>query len=341
MKTIKQLTIIILFAGFITNLNAQEKVKVRADTIRIKFEKCMLEVATFDLKLYTLQKAEIKEKINLLLAEIKKIEFNSPENNNRVWIKYSIKNNEDELGWSNLTMSWEENRSKKMVVKDGELLETDFGNLLLEVEDKDYLIRLHLKKLSDADYVNSSEFANKLITADSEIPENRKKTNGWLVENENNTFNKYLLGEVPPLTLDLLELNAGVGTGWIHNQFVSGFNFRVGFAFAKKGIMKNKYFAEYEVLYDFSQPTGSKKFQTNGFLSLGFARNFSLDPNNASWYGISAGYLLDRGNDFFEKNTFKIAVHKQISNSITLQPEIYFSDFNKSGSPALRVQITF
>ena len=140
----------------------------------------------------------------------------------------------------------------------------------------------------------------------------------------------------------MIEINAGVGGGWIKNQFVSGFNFRVGLAFAKKGMTRNKYFADYELLYDFTNPDFKTGFKAlNGFLSLGYEKNFSMNPDKANWYGISAGFLVFRDNDFFEKNTFKIAVHKQISNSILLKPEIYFSDFFTNGFPGLRVQVTF
>ncbi len=233
------------------------------------------------------------------------------------------------------------NSSKLFVVSEGNILETDFGNIVLEIEDENYLIRLHLEKLADVKIVNSQDFLDKIRDADSKIPNNRKKINAWLIENNTHSFNTYFLNEVPPLTDDMLELNAGVGAGWIYNQFVSSFNFRLGFAFAKKGILKNRYFIDHELLYDFSNPQGETKFDLNGFLSFGYERNFSLDPNKAKWYGISAGFMVIRNGNFFEKNTFRISVHRQVNNSITIKPEIYFNDFVKNGTPALKVQIAF
>lgn len=340
MKTIKQFFILIFVALFLQNLSAQETTKVKADTVRIKFESCLLEVSSFDLKAHSLQQAQISEKLNLLLREIEKMEFNLPSQNNKLWVKYAAKLGGEELEFSTMEFVSEENKSKKVVIQKGELLETDFGNLVLEVEDNNYLIRLHLKNLDDAQFINSQEFNEKIKAADNEIPESRKKTNAWLVENTAGTFNSYFVGESMPFTLDMLELNAGVSTGIIKNQIVSGFNFRLGFAFAKKGIMKNKYFADYEVFYDFSN-SANNNFDVNAFLSVGYLRNFSLDPQKAKWYGISLGYLVDRNNNFFEKNTLKLAVHKQISNSIILKPEIYFEGFFKKSTPGLGIQITF
>lgn len=341
MKTIKQLLLAIFLVAIATQVLSNEKIRVRADTVRIKFENCMLEIATFDLKKNTLEKAEIKNKVNELLSELEKIEITAPVDGEKICIRYTnfiggVTNDFKKLNLSSL-----KNDNKTLVIADGEFLETDFGNIVLEVEDENYLLRLYLENLEDAKRVNSQEFGARIIAADGEIPENRKKTNAWLTVNENGSVGSHFIGEVAPLTLDMLEINAGVGAGWIQNQFVSSFNFRLGMAFAKKGIMKNKYFADYELLYDFSNSEGDNKFDINGFLSLGYEKNFSLDPNKANWYGISAGYLVGRGNEFFEKNTYKVAVHKQISNSITIKPEIYFNDFFKNGSPGLRVQITF
>ncbi|NQU52621.1 MAG: hypothetical protein HQ522_08785 [Bacteroidetes bacterium] len=341
MKTIKQYLLTILLIALAGNVLSQESRKVRGDSIRIRFDDCLLEVATFDLKVNTLEKAEVQQKINELLKELKKVEINIPDEGEKICISYSGYFRGKELSHKKLQLSTRQIGNNTLVIKDDEILETDFGKIVLQVEDENYLIRLFLNNLEDAEKVNSEVFIKKLQAAGAKVPGNRKKTNIWLIENSKEEFNLYLLDETPPLTLDMLELNAGVGAGWVYNQFVSSFNFRLGFAFAKKGIMKNKYFADYEVLYDFSNSGGENKFDVNGFLSLGYERNFSLDPNKAKWYGVSVGYLVDKGNEFFERNTFKIAVHKQLSNSISLQPEIYFNDFFKNGSPALRVQISF
>ncbi len=341
MKTIKQFLLTIFLVVLTSNGFANEKIKVKPDTVRIKFENVLLEVATFDLKKNTLEKADIVAKVNELLLAIENVEIKTPENGERVVVSLTGFVGGEEIDFKKLQLKTVKINDKTIVVKDGKFLETDFGNFVLEMEDADYLVRLFVENLEDAKAVDSSDFQSKLLAADKEIPENRKKTTGWLVENNSGDFNSYFVGEVPPFSLDMMELNAGVVTGLIHNEFVTGFNFRLGLAFATKGILKHKYFADYELLYDFIDSEQAGSFDLNGFLSLGYVRNFSLDPQKANWYGISAGYLVNRGNDLFEKNTFKISVHKQISNSIILKPEIYFNDFFKNGSPGLQVQITF
>lgn len=342
MKTIKQCLLVILLIALASNVLSQESEKVRGDSIRIRFDDCLLEVSTYDLKINTLEKAEIQKKINELLKAIENVEINTPEDGKKICISYSALIEGEEQDFKKLHLSSVQNENKTIIVKDGELLETDFGNVILQIEDKDYLIRLYLNSLDDAQKVNSKEFIEKLKVADNVVPKGRKKINVWLKENNSESFNSYFLDETPPYcTLDQLELNAGIITGLIKNKFVTGFDFQIGLTFAKKGIMKSKYFAVYELVYDFSNPPEGKSFVSNDFLSVGYDRNFSLNPNKANWYGFSLGYLVNRNNDFFEKNTFKISIHKQFNRNVSLKPEVYFNDFFKNVYPGLRVQISF
>ena len=342
MKTIKQWFAFILLLLMGLKVCAEEKNIVRADTIRIRFENALLEVAAINFGKFTLEQAGIPSKINALYAEIKKIHLPDRGEGERMWFRMSNFVGGKERKFSELDLTSEIINNKNLVAFEGQLLERDFGNVVLETEDRNYLVRLYLKKMEDVELVNSARFVEKLKVADSAIPHSRKKISGWLIENQSGSFNQYFLEEVPPYSLDMLELGAGVGGGWIKNQFVSGFNFRVGIGLATKGIIKNKYFADYELLYDFTYPQLKSGFrELNGFLSVGFEKNFSMNPGKANWYGISVGFLVIRDNDFFEDKTFKLAVHKQLSSSILLKPEIYFNNFFKKGYPGLRVQVSF
>jgi len=341
MKTIKQFSLLILCVLVTTHALSLEKKRVRVDTVRIKFDTALLEVSTFDLKSNTLEKAGIQDKINELLRSIENIEIVKPAEGERICIMYSGVSGGKEHDFKKLKLKTSEIENKTIVVKDEVFLETDYGNILLEVEDESYFIRLYLNQIEDAQLVNTSEFISKIKEADKVIPENRKKTNIWLVETDSNSFNTYQLGETPPYTLDVLELNAGITTGLVKNEFVSGFNLRVGVSFSKKGIQKSRYFVDYEFVYDFSDHPENKSFSTNDFLSLGVERNFSMDPGQAKWYGFSVGYLVNRNNDFFNKNTFKLSLQKHFNNSISLKPEVYFNDFFKNVSPGLKLQVTF
>ena len=340
MKTIKQFLLIIFFVAFASNVFSTEKVKVRADSVRIKFEKAMLEVATFDLKKNTLKKADIRIKFNELLKAIEKIEIKTPDIGEQICISYS-RIVEGYQNFGMLQLRTKKIESKTIVVKDDVLLDTDFGNIVFEVEDENYLIRLYLESIDDAQIVNSIDFANKLKEVDREIPESRRRTNIWFIENNSGSFNTYHLSDVTSHSLDVLELNAGIISGLVKNELVTGFNLRIGIGFGEKGIQKSRYFLDYEFVYDFSDHPENKSFTTNDFLSVGYERNLSLNPESAKWFGFSVGYLVNRNNNFFEENTFKLSLHKHFNSSISLKPEVYFNNFFKNVSPGIKVQVTF
>lgn len=339
MKTIKQLLLIILFAA-LSSIALSKENKIRPDSVHIRFENCLLEVSTFNIKKNTLEKADLKSKINELLLELEKIEIANPKEGEKIKIRWTGYFQGFEQEHKVLTMNASKKNKKSIIKTEGVLIEKDFGNILLEIEDKDYLIRLHVNKLEDAQIINSPEFTKRVKLADTEMPDSRKPTNAWLLENKNGSVNSYFLNTLAHGTQDMLVLSTGIGVGLIQNQLVSSIDFNLGLQFSKKGIYRNSYFANYELLYDFSNSADSKDFDINGFLSLGYERNFSHDPNKAKWYGLSLGYLVGKGNNFFEKNTFKIAIHNQIGNGITLVPEFYFNDFFKNFTPALKVKIS-
>ena len=139
----------------------------------------------------------------------------------------------------------------------------------------------------------------------------------------------------------MLILSAGIGSGWVKNTFASDVNFRVGFGFSHKGIMKNIYSAEWNMLYDFSDSNENKFFELNHFVALGWEHNFSNSPLQDKWYGVSVGYLVKRNNDFFKENTFRISVKKKINDTFSIKPELYFNDFFKNVYPGVRFSVAF
>ena len=225
------------------------------------------------------------------------------------------------------------------VLFQGQKLLKGNSNYVLVIENQNYLISIFLDKLEDASKLLEPGIEEQLNQADANIPQNRKLTNGWLILDENKNFLPYFLDETSSITSDMLELSGGIGSGWIKNTFVTDIHARVGLAFGKKAMLRNVYFAKYELMYDFSAGTSDKPFQTNSFLSLGWEHNMSTNPAKEKWYGVSFGYLIDRNGDFFEKNTFKLGFTKRINNVISINPELYIG--KKGTYPGVRFSIGF
>ena len=139
----------------------------------------------------------------------------------------------------------------------------------------------------------------------------------------------------------MLVLSAGIGSGWVKNTFVSDINFRMGFTFGNKGMFKNMYAIDYNMMYDFSESNENKFYELNHFVALTWEHNFSNTPVEDQWYGFSVGYLVKRNNDFFKDNTFKVSVNKKINNTFIVKPELYFNDFFKNVYPGIRLSVAF
>ena len=139
----------------------------------------------------------------------------------------------------------------------------------------------------------------------------------------------------------MLILSAGIGSGWVKNTFVSDVTLRMGISLGKKGLYKNAYFVDWNMMYDFSESNDNKFFELNHFVSLSWDHNFSHTPEQDKWYGFSVGYLVKRNNDFFKDNTFRLAVNKKINDTFVVKPELYFNDFFKNVYPGIRLSVAF
>ena len=144
MKTIKQFLMLVLLVLTGLAARAEQKIKVRTDTIRIRFENSLLEVASFSLNNNTLEQANIAEKMNALYSEMKKVNIPKPEKGERIRIRLSDFPGGKKQEFSELELVSEKVRNRELIVSEGQLLEKDFGNFLLETEDENYLVRLYL-----------------------------------------------------------------------------------------------------------------------------------------------------------------------------------------------------
>jgi hypothetical protein len=335
MKTI----FLILFLFACIQLSGSEV--FRGDTVRISIGNILVEVSAYDLKVNTVEKADIPGKVTQVLAELKNVEIIPPGVNERIKVRLSGVYKDGETIYRKLELEKETVSGSEVILNQDERLYKGQGKYLFEIEDLNYLIRIFLGEIEDAKKINQSEFVSNLKNADNQIPPNREKTNGWLILGQDNEFKKHFLRESPPVTSDMIELTAGIGSGLVKNQFVSDINFRVGLSFGKKATYRNIYFADYEIMYDFSQGVAGNPFKTNHFLSVGFEHNLSVNPSKDRWYGLSFGYLLNANSNFFDDNTFRLRIHKRINKTYTIIPELYFNDFFKNVYPGVRFNVVF
>lgn len=141
--------------------------------------------------------------------------------------------------------------------------------------------------------------------------------------------------------LDQLQLTGSAGVNLFKSKLLPSFKFHLGLVFSQKGIYKNHYFVEYEIMYDFIQQANQLNAKSGHFLDLGYMRNFSKSPEKADWYGISAGYQIKSKSDIFDDHTWRISVYRNISKNIQLVPQIYFPENFSKVFPGLNLNINF
>lgn len=138
---------------------------------------------------------------------------------------------------------------------------------------------------------------------------------------------------------DMIFLSGGAGVNLVKNLFVVDIAAQVGLVFSKKGIMRNNYYSSYNMMYAFDGQ--QDKFNINGFLNLGYARNFSTETDKFKWQGIEIGLPVVREGDLFRNNLFRIGARWSAFNSVNLNAYLYVDKEFKSMYPAVRIGIPF
>jgi hypothetical protein len=163
-----------------------------------------------------------------------------------------------------------------------------------------------------------------------------------------NTYNYRLTGNLLTEALnptknghasDMIFLSGGAGLNLVKNQFVVDISAQVGLVFSKKGIMRNNYYSSYNMMYAYDNQ--NDKFNVNGFLNLGYARNFSRETDKFKWQGIELGLPVVRNGDMFKDNLFRFGVRWSAFNSVNLNAYLYVDKEFKTAYPAVRIGIPF
>lgn len=161
------------------------------------------------------------------------------------------------------------------------------------------------------------------------------RQNGDLVEN---TFKEW---NTKVQHLNQIQIEGGAGIAFFKGKLLPTFDGQLGFLFSQKGILKNHYFVNLELIYDFVSENNKLVPKTGLFKDFGYKHNFSKSPDKADWYGISVGYLSHKNSEIFDDNTWRISIYRNISKNIELVPQIYIPNNFSKVFPGLKLKIDF
>nr|WP_319511286.1 hypothetical protein [uncultured Draconibacterium sp.] len=342
MKTIIS---ILLFLSLALSTSAMDGY-FKADTVWYKFDNMLVEVASTNALNKTPHKMAMQGRIEQIQKVLAEMTILSPADDERITISYRDQG-EDMWVWNfkEIELSRTKRDNKSLVVfDDGATFEKDFGRYCIYFSYRAMEMKIFVDDLEDLNFFLSEEFETKAQQSEvflkKEFGENYKKgILAWL-DLRGTDVKEYYQNNVKN-GLDMLIISGGIGSGWVKNRFVSDINFRLGVSFSKKGVFRNLYAIDYNMMYDFTNSDNDNFFELNHFVSLAWEHNFSDVTGSDKWYGFSVGYLVKRNNDFFKENTFKVAVNKKINNTFTIKPELYFNDFFKNVHPGVRLSVAF
>ncbi len=127
------------------------------------------------------------------------------------------------------------------------------------------------------------------------------------------------------------------------NYFVPSFSMGTRFTFSSA--RKNFKWVPgiyWEPHFLFSKDSSGKlRSFRNDFLTLNYAQGgtTAYDAKKAFSFStaVSLGYLIRRKGDFFEKNTFRLGAGNIQMNKTNIEPFMYFNNFFKGVTPAIRI----
>ncbi|HZK61848.1 MAG TPA: hypothetical protein VFC41_07200 [Anaerovoracaceae bacterium] len=316
-----------------------------ADTVRIELKNnSMIELCGEDLTKHFPDKFEINKKLSEILNNWHKLKMENLSPNKKMLIRYDEDTCEPKIIIS------EQNSTEFYIFanKDSIVLSPPKGHIL-EFNVKNVKVRIFFLDFSQLEEIELIDTELVFSELKKEIPASIKfgpknlPINKWYKLNGNNTlFPLYEICAPRSRTgNDAIQLTAGTNIQNLKGVWAGSFNAKIALAFGRKMVLKNKYSIKSEWIYDFSSNEQGFQKHVNQFVGLGYDHNFSNDPKNNSWYGISASYLLKRNGEFFNKNTFNIGLSRALNNHIEIQPMIYFNDFFKNAYPSLNIGISF
>lgn len=225
--------------------------------------------------------------------------------------------------------------SERIVWKNGEQTKYQFNNQC-NVTTASYYLQIRFNELEEL--ISDSLIAQimEVIDTTTNIQSRYSTIYNYSFEGMQLTHNQQFDKNI--LHRDMLSLSGGVGVNLIKNEPVIDISAGLALSFSKKRILKNQYYASYNLLFDF---TGETTINVNGFLNIGYRNNASKKVNKSNWLGVELGYLVNRQGDLFEKNTFKLGVNWELGKYVSVSPQLYMSgDFNQF-YPAIRIGFGF
>jgi len=216
------------------------------------------------------------------------------------------------------------------------------GQHRVEFLDQNYTLAINFDSIEQLEELISYNFDQILKNTDAQLhtTENAYLNNNpfiaWIEVKADNSAKLLHKRQITDIATNNIWISGGTFLENVKGNWNGGFYANMTFELGDKLMPKDAFSMEYEFMYDFSSTNNPN---INHWMSLGYARNLSKNPNKTNWLGLSLGYLVKQEGDLFEKDSFKLGVNKRLSKNISIVPQMYFNDFFKNVTPGLKLRI--
>lgn len=212
------------------------------------------------------------------------------------------------------------------------------GNNKLELNSKLAIYFSTIKQLEELTKYNFSQIlknTDNQLTKDNDWHIKSSPFVAWVKIQNDNSAELLHRNSTLSANNDQLIISAGTSLENVKGNWNGSFYANMTIQLGNKSLAKQAFSLGYEWMYDFS----SGKENINHWVSLGYQRNFSKDPNKGNWFGITLGYLAKRNGNLFEKDAFRLGIEKKVHKNISIVPQIYFHDLFKDAYPGFKIKI--
>ena len=161
MKTIK--TILITISLFLLSNVLLANNDFKGDTIRYRYDKMLIEVASINYAANSLENIQLNGQIKKVAEILSTMTIEAPGEDEMLTI--SLKDMSDdykELNYDEFKLSRSKKDAKNIIVlNDGTLFEKEFGQYCIVILQKKLALKIFVADLKDLNYMDSEEFKNK------------------------------------------------------------------------------------------------------------------------------------------------------------------------------------
>jgi hypothetical protein len=126
---------------------------------------------------------------------------------------------------------------------------------------------------------------------------------------------------------DFIDLSGSGGFGFVGDKFYPELDLNVSLRFSSRYKKNNQKvsFMYQNLFFAEKKSDGGYSNRTNSFLSVSWSKNLTVDKGTPQWFGLGAGYLIQKKGDYFTGKTVKFFVAETLGH-FTVSPEFYLTN---------------